>query len=345
MLPRMAATLLDVAALAGVSPKTVSRVVNGEPGVSPTTRERVLDAVARAGYAPNTFARSLRTGRSGAIGLAVPELNQPFFAEIADRIAAEAHRHDLAVVLGVTGERGQGEAEFLADHPDLDGAIMYWQGMEPEQIAAAAAQRPLVLLGERRHDAVDRVAMDNEHGIDLVVSHLQALGRSRVAALGVAAPGQWTHAAALTRTAALRAALSQHGLELDERLLVASAEWRPVDGATAVRELLERGVDFDAVIGFNDGLALGALHELEAAGLRVPHDVAVTGIDNLELARYSSPSLTTVSPNLSTYAADAVSLLRRRIAVPDTPARTVIEDVALLARDSTVGGETPWPRV
>ncbi len=345
MLPRMAATLLDVAALAGVSPKTVSRVVNGEPGVSPTTRERVLDAVTRAGYAPNTSARSLRTGRSGAIGLAVPELNQPFFAEIADRIAAEAHRHDLAVVLGVTGERGQGEAEFLAEHPDLDGTVMYWQGMEPEQIAAAAAQRPLVLLGERRHDAVDRVAMDNERGIDLVVSHLQALGRGRVAALGVAAPGQWTHAAGLTRTEALRTAMEEHGLDLDEHRLVASTEWRPVDGAAAVRKLLERGVDFDAVIGFNDGLALGALHELAAAGLRVPQDVAVTGIDNLELARYSSPSLTTVSPNLSTYAADAVSLLRRRIAVPDTPARTVIEDVTLLARDSTVGGETPWPRV
>ncbi|MBW3070175.1 MULTISPECIES: LacI family DNA-binding transcriptional regulator [unclassified Actinomyces] len=340
----MAATLLDVAALAGVSPKTVSRVVNGEPGVSPTTRERVLAAVARTSYCPNASARSLRTGHSNTIGLAVPELNQPFFAEIADRIAAEARRHDLAVVLGVTGERGQWEARFLADHPDLDGTIMYWQGMAPEEVTEAASRYRLVLLGERRHDVVDRVAMDNDCGIGLVVSHLRALGRKHIAALGVASEGEWTHAAALTRTAALRAALSQHGLELDERLLVASSEWRPIDGANAVRVLLDRGIGFDAVIAFNDALALGALHELAASGIRIPQDVAVTGIDNLELSRYTSPSLTTVSPSLGAYAADAVSLLRRRIAAPDAPARTVIEDVVLLARDSTVGGEAPWPR-
>lgn len=343
MLPRMAATLLDVAALAGVSPKTVSRVVNGEPGVSPTTRERVLDAVARAGYAPNTSARSLRTGRSGAIGLAVPELNQPFFAEIADRIAAEARRHDLALVLGVTGERGQGEADFLSRHPELDGTIMYWQGMEPEQITAAAAQRPLVLLGERQHDGVDRVTMDNERGIGLVVSHLHALGRRRIAVLGTPAAGAWTHAASRVRAAALRVAMEDRDLPLDERLLVSATEWRRVDGATAIRTLLARRVPFDAVIAFNDGLALGALHELAAAGVRVPDDVAVTGFDNLEISRYNSPALTTISPTLSAYGADAVALLHARIEAPSAPVRTVVEDVALLARDSTVGGEGRWP--
>ncbi|WP_158247683.1 LacI family DNA-binding transcriptional regulator [Actinomyces qiguomingii] len=340
----MSATLFDVAALAGVSTKTVSRVVNAEPGVSPATRERVLAAVARTGYSPNASARSLRTGHSNTIGLAVPELAQPFFAEIADRIAAEARRHNLAVVLGVTGERGQGEADFLAEHPDLDGTIMYWQGMEPEQVTAFASRHALVLLGESRHEAVDRVAMDNEGGIDLVVSHLRALGRTRIAALGVSAPGRWTHAAALTRTAALRMAMVRHRLTLDERLTVVSSEWRPVDGAAAVRSLLERGADFDAIIAFNDALALGTLHELAAAGIRVPEDVAVTGIDNLELSRYASPSLTTVSPNLGAYAADAVSLLRQRIASPQAPVRTVIEDVVLLARESSVGGDTPWPR-
>ncbi|PHP52786.1 LacI family transcriptional regulator [Actinomyces ruminis] len=318
-------------------------MVNGEPGVSPSTRERVLEAVARTGYSPNPSARSLRTGRSGAIGLAVPELNQPFFAEIADRIAAEARRHGLAVALGVTGELGQGEADFFSRHPELDGTIMYWQGMEPAQVAAAAAQRPLVLLGERRHDAVDRVTMDNERGLELVVSHLRTLGRERIAVLGVPVPGEWMHAAGRTRIAALHTAMEHRGLSLDERLLVASTEWRRVDGAAAIRTLLARRVPFDAVIAFNDGLALGALHELATAGVRVPDDVAVTGFDNLEISRYASPSLTTVSPSLNAYAADAVALLCARIDAPNTPVRTVVEDVDLLARDSTVGGEGRWP--
>ncbi|MDU0348751.1 LacI family DNA-binding transcriptional regulator [Actinomyces sp. MRS3W] len=339
----MAATLLDVAALAGVSAKTVSRVINNEPGVPPATRERVLSAVAQTDYSPNASARSLRTGRSGIIGLAVPELNQPFFAEIADRIAAEARRHGLTVVLGVTGEHGEGEASFLAQHRELDGTIMYWQGMSTAQLRDAAAGHPLVLLGERHHDAVDRVTMDNDQGIGLVVSHLHALGRTRIAALGAPLPGARGHAAGRTRMAAWRAHMKHHALAIDEDRVIASNEWRRTDGAAAIRTLLSRQVPFDAVIAFNDGLALGALRQLAQAGVRVPDDVAVTGFDNLEISRYTSPSLTTVSPFLAAYAADAVSLLRRRIESPSQPPRTVMEDVALLARDSTVGGEAPWP--
>ena len=186
----MTSTLTDVAARAGVSPKTVSRVVNDEPGVSPLTRARVLAALEETGYSPDTAARSLRTGRSGVIGLAVPELGQPFFAEIADRIAACARRRGLAVVLGVTGERGEGEAEFFASSTALDGVILYWQGLSPRALAQEAQRCPLVLLGENEHAAVDRVTMDNERGIDLALAHLTALGRERIAVIGVPDPAR-----------------------------------------------------------------------------------------------------------------------------------------------------------
>ena len=99
---------------------------------------------------------------------------------------------------------------------------------------------------------------------------------------------------------------------------------------------------FDALIAFNDGLALGALRALASAGVRVPDDVAVTGFDNLEASRYSFPSLTTVSPRLSAYADDAVDLLAARIEDAGAPARTLVEGVALLPRDSTIGGDAPW---
>ncbi|MDO4242931.1 MAG: LacI family DNA-binding transcriptional regulator [Actinomyces sp.] len=337
----MAPTMLDVAALAGVSAKTVSRVVNDEPGVAPATRERVLAAIARTRFSPDPAARSLRTGRSGVIGLAVPELSQPFFAEIADRIATRAGEHGLSVVLGVTGELGEGEEAFVAGHPELDGTIVYWQGMSRHTLAELARRRPLVVLGEKEHDEVDRVTMDNAGGIDLVVAHLEALGREHIAVLGAPDPEVWTHGAGRTRMAAFREAMVRHGLEIDERLLIVSTEWRRRDGALAARRLLEVGAPFDAVVSFNDALALGALHELAAAGVRVPEDAAVTGFDNLESSRYANPSLTTVSPRLSAYATDAVRLLRERIESPDGPPRTVVEDVMLLPRDSSVGGGAP----
>lgn len=337
----MAPTMLDVAALAGVSAKTVSRVVNGEPGVAPSTRERVMEAIARTRFSRDPAARSLRTGRSGTIGLAVPELSQPFFAEIADRIATRAGEHGLSVVLGVTGELGEGEGAFLTDHPELDGTILYWQGLSARALSELARAHPLVVLGEREHEEVDRVTMDNAGGIGLVVAHLAALGRRRVAVLGAPDPRVWTHAAGRTRMAAFRRAMAAHDLEVDERMLIVSTEWRRRDGALAARRLLDQDLPFDAVVAFNDGLALGALHELAAAGVRVPEDAAVTGFDNLESSRYANPSLTTVSPRLSAYATDAVRLLLERIDRPDAPVRTVVEDVTLLPRDSSIGGGAP----
>ena len=339
----MAATLSDVAALAGVSPKTVSRVINDEPGVAAGTRDRVLEALADTGYCPDPAARSLRTGRSGLIGLAVPELAQPFFAEIADGIAAAAARHGWSVVLGVTGERGEGEEAFLRRNPGLDGVIIYWQGLTPGGLEAESLRRPVVLLGENEHDALDRVTMGNEHGIELALTHLAALGRRRIAVVGVPEPALPAHGAARVRTAALHRAAERLGVEIDPDLLVASSEWRRPDGARAVRALLDRGSDFDALLAFNDGLALGALHQLADAGLRVPDDVAVTGFDNLDASRYSFPSLTTLSPRLGSYADDAVDLLRARLDEPNAPVRTVVEDVVLLPRDSTIGGGRLWP--
>ena len=338
----MTSTLTDVAARAGVSPKTVSRVVNDEPGVSPATRARVAAALKETGYSPDPAARSLRTGRSGVIGLAVPELGQPFFAEIADRIAACARRRGLAVVMGVTGERGEGEADFFARSTALDGVILYWQGLSPRALAQEAKRCPLVLLGENEHAEADRVTMDNERGIDLALAHLTALGRERIAVIGVPDPALRSHAAGRARAAAFRTAAGRQGVAVDERLLIASAEWRRPDGAAAVRRLLATGLPFDALIAFNDALALGALHALASAGVRVPDDVAVTGFDNLEASRYSFPSLTTVSPRLSAYADDAVDLLAARIEDAGAPARTLVEGVALLPRDSTIGGDAPW---
>lgn len=338
----MATTIRDVAQRAQVSAKTVSRVVNDEPGVSPATAQRVRAAMADLDYYPDRSARALRTGRTGTIGLAVPELGQPFFAELADRLTHAAAARAMSVVLGVTGERGEQEAAFLAQHTDLDGVILYWQGLTPTALDREAAHRPLVLLGENDHPGLDRVTMDNDAGIHLALAHLINLGRRRIAVLGTPEPGTPPHGAARARTAALESACQRLGTRIDPALLVPSVEWRRPDGAAAMQRLIDSGVPFDAVLAFNDGLALGALHALDRAGLRVPDDVAVTGFDNLEASRFALPSLTTVSPRLSAYATDAVDLLTRRLDDPAAPPRTVVEQVSLLMRDSTVAGGAAW---
>lgn len=338
----MTSKILDVAALAGVSAKTVSRVVNDEPGVSESTRRKVLEAVARLDYSPDRAATYLRTGRSGVIGLAVPELGQPFFAELADRIATTAARHHLSVVLGVTGQHGEAEEDFLNRHVELDGVILYWQGLGPQRLSTEARRRPIVILGENKHDDVDRVTMGNDLGVRLALAHLLALGRERIAVIGMPEAGTPSHGAARARSEAFRRAAAELGLEPDPSLLVASDEWRRPEGAAAVRYLLDQGRRFDAVLAFNDGLALGALHELNRQGVHVPDEVAVAGFDNLEISRFSVPSLTTVSPRLSSYADDAVDLLLQRLADPALPPRTMVEDVTLLPRDSTIGGRGLW---
>lgn len=340
----MPATIRDVARHAQVSPKTVSRVVNDESGVSNATAARVRQVMKELGYAPDRSARALRTGRTGAIGLAVPELTQPFFAELADSLTRAAAARGISVVLGVTGHSGQGEATFLKQHADLDGIILYWLDLPPADLEREAARRPLVLLGEDDHPAVDRVTMDNDTGIRLALAHLLSLGRERVAVIGVPEPGTTRRGAAHARALALQAACRDLGAELDPALQMPARQWRRPDGAAATEHLIAQGAVFDAVLAFNDGLALGAVHALEAGGLRVPDDVAVTGFDNLEASRFSLPSLTTISPNLVGYASDAVDLLAQRLADPGRPPRTVVERVSLLMRDSTIAGGQAWQR-
>ncbi len=334
----MPTTLADVAALAGVSVKTVSRVVNREPGVSSRTRQRVEVALARTGYVPDAAARALRTGRTGTIGLAVPELAQPFFAELADRVAAAARREGLGVVLGVTGEHGEHEARFLQTALGLDGVIMYWQGLSDTAITTERTHRPVVLLGEDEIPGIDSIGMDNGAGVALALDHLLAIGRERIAVVGAPVVDAPPHGAARFRWAALQQAVAERGIELDPALVVRTTRWHRPEGARAASEILARGGRPDAVLAFNDALALGVLRGRAEAGARVPDDIAVTGFDDVQEARYASPSLTTVTPHLTAYAESAVNLLTDRLAGASGPARTVRQDVDLLPRDSTLGG-------
>lgn len=311
----MAATLRDVAELAGVSIKTVSNVVRGYQHVRESTRATVLAAIAETGYQPNLSARSLRIGRSGVIGLALPELALPYFAELAGAVIDEAKAAGVTVLVEQTG------AELDAEHGVLrsptrqltDGLVFSPLAMGQDDADRLDVDYPLVILGERIFDpACDHVVMDNVEGARAAVAHLVAAGCRRIAAVG-AHLGEEQGSAAL-RLRGYREALEEAGLPDDEDLVGYVGMWHRVDGAEAMRALLARGIEIDGVFGMNDTLAFGALRALQDAGRRVPEDVRVIGFDDLDETRYTAPSLSTVDPGRLEIARTAVRVLLGRIA-------------------------------
>lgn len=310
----MAATLRDVAALAGVSVKTVSNVVNGYQFVKTETRERVRAAIEELGYQPNLAARNLRTGRTGAIGLAVPELSFSYFAELADAVLFAARSRGYVVLVEQTGGDRDAEIELLTGPrvSMLDGMLFSPLGLSSDDAELLQVDYPLVLLGERVFDGpTDHVTMQNIEGAVAATEHLLDLGRRHIAVIG-AHVGETVGSAAL-RLEGYRRALAARGVSFDPALVVYREGWHRTDGAAAAQALLESGHSFDAIFALNDELALGALRALHSAGVAVPEEVAVVGFDNLVEGQFALPSLTTIDPERSVIAERAVAALVERI--------------------------------
>ena len=335
----MAATLHDVAHLAGVSIKTVSNVVNNYAHIRPETRARVQAAIDELGYQPNLSARSLRSGRSGVIGLVLPELSLSYFAELADAVIANAEKHNLVVLVEQTGADRDREIAVLSS-PRMrltDGLIFSPLGMGQDDVALLDVDYPMVLLGERIFGGpLDHVTMRNVEAARAATEFLLASGRRRIALIG-AHPEEVMGSAAL-RLAGYAEALAAAGVEYDPALVRETTLWHRANGAEAVRRMIDSGVEFDAVFGLNDALTLGAMRVLQESGLRIPADVALMGFDNIEEAQYTLPSLTTVDPGREHIARHAVELLVERIRAGAKPAdpQDVRVDFDIVVRESAV---------
>jgi DNA-binding LacI/PurR family transcriptional regulator len=330
----MAVTMQDVASRAAVSVKTVSRVVNDEPHISPDKRERVLAAIEELGYRLNPAARTLRTGRSGVIGLGLPDLREPYYAELAHAVLQQAGRRGLTVLVDPTGGDRDRELALLGGRGGgLDGVLLYALGVGAQDAVGAAL--PAVLLGERVAPGAS-AAVDVDPAVAAAVAHLVETGRRRVAVLG-ADPRPGSPGA--RRTEAFRRAAAVHGLAVDEALLVdVGPRWGRQEGAVAAARLLDAGRPFDALLAHNDALALGALRAALDRGLRVPGDLAVIGSGDTEDARYAVPSLTSIAQGTSEVAGTAVALLVDRIEgrpSRDESPRAAAVDLRL--RESTLG--------
>ncbi len=328
----------DVAQQAGVSPKTVSNVMNGYPYIREETRTKVLAAIDDLGYRMNISARNLKSGRTGVIALAVPELSNPYFAELADATIEAAGDHGLTVMIETTGADRERELTALARPRGhlVDGLLYSPLGLGPEDVDELRTHTPIVLLGERIfHGPVDHVMIDNVNGTKAVVRHLLDQGRRRIAVIG-GRPGEQVGTAAI-RYDAYTETLAEYGVPVPTELAVSGGAWRRSSGAEAVAELLARKVEFDAVFALNDLLALGAIRALAAHGVRIPEDVAVAGFDNIDESGYSSPTLTTVDAGRVQIARTAVELLVRRMAGDDSAPEEIVAPYELHVRESTGG--------
>jgi DNA-binding LacI/PurR family transcriptional regulator len=339
----MAATLHDVARVAGVSFKTVSNVINNHPHVRDTTRAKVEKAIAELGYRPNLTARSLRSGQTGAITLALPQLSLPYFAELADAVIEAAAKHGLVVLIEQTGADRTRELEVMAS-PRLkmsDGLIFSPLALGQEDSDLIRADVPIVLLGERIFGSgSDHVTMQNVTAARAATEHLLDLGKKRIAVVG-AHEGEVIGSAGL-RLRGYREALEARGIPYDHGIVAYVVDWHRSNGAAAMHDLLDRGATFDAVFGLNDTLAQGAVRVLQEAGFRVPDDIAVIGFDDLDETRYTLPTLSTVDPGRTEIAETAIRMLMERIKDANgMPPREIETAFRVVARESTVGSSVP----
>ncbi|GAA1439486.1 LacI family DNA-binding transcriptional regulator [Leifsonia poae] len=336
----MAVTLHDVARAAGVSIKTVSNVINDYPHIRESTRARVLEAIAELGYQPNLSARGLRSGRTGAISLIIPDLKNAYFAELADAVMRAAGEHDLVVMIQQSGGMRERELEVLHG-PRMrmvDGVLFSVLALGQDDAHLLDIPTPLVMLGERIFNGpADHVTMKNVEASRAATEHLIGLGCRRILAFG-AHENEVIGSAGL-RLTGYKQAIEAAGRPLDESLIVNVGNWHRSDGAEAMRAALARGLQFDGLVAFNDSIALGAMRVLQEAGIRIPEDVAVIGFDDIDETRYSLPSLSTIDPGREEIARTAVSVLMERIADPasERPPREYEADFRVVVRESTMG--------
>ncbi|MFD1721276.1 LacI family DNA-binding transcriptional regulator [Amnibacterium endophyticum] len=333
----MRPTVKDVAERAGVSPKTVSNVLNGVIRVAPPTKERVERAIEDLGYVPNLSARGLRSGRTGIVALVVPELRTPFSAELTHEFVELAHARGLVVQIEQSWGDPSRTSELVtaARRHLVDGVVINPVTLQEHVllIDQDGPGVPLVAIGEVPQHDVDQVWVDSVHAAREITRLLVGTGHRRIAMIGAPGGGLETFTGRMRRDG-YREALLEAGLPLDPALERHCPDWSPRGGAEAVRRLLDEGVAVDALFCCTDSIAIGVLSALWSAGVRVPEDVSVAGFDDVADAQFASPPLTSVHFDRRDYAAAALERLVARIDGDDGPARQVVVPSTVVRRAS-----------
>jgi LacI family transcriptional regulator len=319
-------TLKELAKAAGVSVASASYAINGTGSVGDSTREHILKIAAELDYRPNQLAKAMKTGRTGAIGLVVPDLTNPFFPNLAQTVIQTARRNGFSVF--ITNTEGSPDQErravSLLVERGVDG-LVWFPIVDTDTLGPLVEGTPTVVL-DRNLAGYDLIQADYALGGELAAEHLIRAGHRKIGV--ISGP-----LAAWSARQRAEAAIGHIRVHADLAWSVESAF--SLDLETAVTALLDQGAA-TAVVAGADLIAIGAIRHLQSKGVNVPGDVSIIGFDDIPWAQLNSPALTTIEMPVEEMAAEAVETLLRRIASPKDPRRRIVFNVALIER-ATVG--------
>ncbi|AZI58636.1 LacI family transcriptional regulator [Nakamurella antarctica] len=329
------ATIIDVARVAGVSRQTVTRALNGLPDVSPATRARVVDTARSLRYRPNRAAQGLVHGGGVTVGLVVEDLRNPYFPELASALSRIATDRGWSLVLcDIGAEEGRARLSLAALVHRVDALLLTGCRTDtvallpPEALRGVGLGIPLVMLDGEESPHLDAVVrIDNRTGVYAALSHLRDIGRRRIGFIG-------SLLGSSLRNDLYRSFLTENGLEWSEQSQVVVEETHQggIDGA---EQLIAQYPEMDAVLVYNDVMAIGALKGFQHTKVEVPARIAVIGFDGLDIGSLVSPELTTLSIDKSEIARHAIELVSNILdgtATPDDGSREV--GLSLILRGS-----------
>lgn len=347
MTPVRPPTLRDVALRAGVHPATASRALNPSTRslVNEATASRVSRVAEQLGYRPNPIARSLKTARSGTVGLVIPDLTNPLFPPIVrgiEDVLGPAGYNAWVVNTDNDPEREQSQIDTLRSR-HVEGLIVATARLQHPLLERLHAEQVRMVLINRRLASGDvpSVTPDDARGITTAVEHLVSLGHRRIAHLA----GPRNTSTGLVRQRSFTQAMRDHGLEDSAELIAHCDSWTEAEGARALRQLLDAGEQFTAVIAGNDLLALGCYDVFAERGLVCPRDISVVGFNDMPIIDKLQPPLTSVRVPHYEVGAEAARMLLDSLADPARHARSVLLPLTLVVRRSTASpvGEPPGP--
>jgi len=287
-------TIYEVSKLSGVSPSTVSRVLNGSDLVVESTRRKVEAAIKELDYRPNKFAQSLASKRSNSVGILVPELHGPFFGTMLSSIELELRNEGKHVIITAGHSDADGEKEgieFLVSR-GCDALILFVFATPGEDIKSLwESSMPVVVIGQLIQGMEeDCIVLNNETGGYLATKFLIDSGHRQLACI----TGPLWKSDGQERLEGYKRALSESGLAFDPRLL-AEGNFEEASGRSGMEHLIQSGVSFSGLVCANDEMAAGAIRVAREHGLHIPEDLSVVGFDNVFFTRYMHPELTTIA--------------------------------------------------
>ncbi|HBY56989.1 MAG TPA: LacI family transcriptional regulator [Candidatus Atribacteria bacterium] len=329
----MNTTSKDVAELAGVHPSTVSRVINNDSRISEKTKERVLLAIKKLGYTPNAIARGLKTKRTYTLGMLIPDITNPFFAEIARGVEDAANKNNFNVILCNTDDKPKKERTYLEilREKRVDGLILGTAHIKDKSILELEKKKFPYILISRNIERLDKncIIIDDVAGGIMATEYLIKLGHQRIAHI----TGPLQTRSALNRLKGYKLALKKYGIDYKDEL-VGEGDFRIKGGYQVMKRYLKLAKPPTAIFAANDLLALGAMQAIQKKNFLIPDDFSVIGFNDIELASFVYPPLTTIRQPILEMGNLAVKMLLKIITDKEFNQRRVVLQPKLIIRES-----------